>query len=146
MSDKEKYQIHFRNTKMVVMVSKDDSEGRYSLIEMVHPPNIGPALHIHPNAPEAYYVLEGEYVIQCGDKINHSKAGDFVFIPKAVPHSYKSGQSGGKMLVISPAGLENYFKKVANAVRTGKITWELEKEIASQYGQQFLDSLNHWGQ
>ena len=50
------------------------------------------------------------------------------------------------MLVISPAGLENYFKKVANAVRTGKITWELEKEIASQYGQQFLDSLNHWGQ
>ena len=65
--------------------------------------------------------------------------GDFVFIPKAIPHSYKSGQSGGKMLVISPAGLENYFKKVASAIQTGKITWELEKEIASRYGQQFLD-------
>ena len=59
---------------------------------------------------------------------------------------YKSGQSGGKMLVISPAGLENYFKKVASAIQTGKITWELEKEIASRYGQQFLDNLKHWGQ
>ncbi|MGA7898291.1 MAG: hypothetical protein WCA39_05450 [Nitrososphaeraceae archaeon] len=72
--------------------------------------------------------------------------GDFVFIPKAIPHSYKSGQCGGKMLVISPAGLENYFKEVASAIQTGKITWELEKEIASRYGQQFLDNLKHWGQ
>ena len=146
LSNDEGSQINFRGTKMIVKVSGDDSEGRYSLIEMVHPPNIGPALHIHPNAPEAYYVLEGEYIIQCGDKINHSKIGDFVFIPKDIPHSYKSGPSGGKMLVISPAGLENYFKEVASAIQTGKITWELEKEIASRYGQQFLESLKHWGQ
>ncbi|MGA9841583.1 MAG: hypothetical protein WBQ25_04650 [Nitrososphaeraceae archaeon] len=50
------------------------------------------------------------------------------------------------MLVISPAGLENYFKEVASAIQTGKITWELEKEIASRYGQKFLDNLKHWGQ
>ena len=53
LSEEEGSQINFRGTKMVVKVSGDDSEGRYSLIEMVHPPNIGPALHIHPNAPEA---------------------------------------------------------------------------------------------
>lgn len=46
---------------------------------------------------------------------------------------------------ISPAGLENHLKEVDN-LKTGSITWELEQEIASRYGQQFLDHLKHWGQ
>jgi hypothetical protein len=50
-------QINFRDTKMYLKVSRNDFEGKYSLIEMTDPPRIGPALHIHPRAPEAYYVL-----------------------------------------------------------------------------------------
>jgi quercetin dioxygenase-like cupin family protein len=146
LSEEEGSQFNFRGTKMVVKVSGEDSEGRYSLIEMVHPPNIGPALHVHPNAPEAYYVLEGEYIIQCGNKTYHSRIGDFVFIPKGTPHNYQSGPTGGKVLVISPAGLEKYFQEVASTLETGKITWELEQEIARHYGQEFLDNLKHWGQ
>jgi quercetin dioxygenase-like cupin family protein len=145
LTKEEGSQINFRGTKMVVKVSGDDSERRYSLIEMVHPPNIGPALHIHPNAPEAYYVLKGEYIIQCGNKTYHSRIGDFVFIPKGIPHNYQSGPNGGKVLVISPAGLEEYFKEVAETLETGQITWELEQEIARRYGQEFLDNLKHWG-
>jgi quercetin dioxygenase-like cupin family protein len=146
LSKEEGQQINFRGTKMIVKVSAENSEGRYSLIEMEHPPNIGPALHIHPNAPEAYYVLKGEYIIRCDKKTYNCRTGDFVFIPKGVPHNYQSGLTGGKMLVISPAGLEKYFKEVADAVQIGQITWELEQEIACRYGQEFLDNLKHWGQ
>jgi hypothetical protein len=39
------------------------TQGKYSLIEMTHPPSIGPALHIHPKAPVAYCVLRGDYSI-----------------------------------------------------------------------------------
>ena len=55
--------IYFRGTKITVKVSNEDSEGRYTLFEMVHPPNIGPALHIHPNAPEAYYVWKENTIL-----------------------------------------------------------------------------------
>ena len=48
--------------------------------------------------------------------------------------------------VISPAGLEKYFKEVANTLQIGEITWELEQEIARRYGQEFLYNLKHWGQ
>ncbi len=121
INKEEGSQINFRGTKMVVKVSGDDSEGRYSLIEMVHPPNIGPALHVHPNVPEAYYVLEGGCIIQCVDKTYHSRIGDFVFIPKGAPHNYQSGPTGGKVLVISSAGLEKYFKEVANTLQIGEM-------------------------
>jgi quercetin dioxygenase-like cupin family protein len=146
IAKEEGEQINFRGTRMLIKVSNDDSEGRYSLIEMTHPPNMGPALHIHPHAPEAYYVLEGEYSIQCGKMVYQAKAGDFVFIPKGCPHTYQSGPKGGKALVISPAGLERYFREVAHILHIGHLTWELEQEIAHRYGQEFLDGLKHWGQ
>jgi quercetin dioxygenase-like cupin family protein len=139
-------QINFRGTKMFLKVSKDDSEGKYSLVEMAHPPNTGPALHIHSNGPEAYYIIDGEYLIQ-HDKITYNlTVGNFVFVPRGVPHNYRSGSKGGKMLVIMPAGLEGYFEEVAELLKVGSITWDLEQKIAHMYGQEFLDNLKHWGQ
>lgn len=146
LSEDEGPEINFHGTRMVIKVSERDCEGRYTLIEMNHLAHSGPALHIHPNAPEAYYVLEGDYTIQFGENIHDVHVGDFVFIPKGIPHKYKSGPNGGKLIVIAPAGLEKYFKEVADAIRfSGQITWKSEQEIASRYGQEFLDSLNHWG-
>jgi len=138
--------IHFRGTKITIKVSNEDSERRYTIFEMAHPQNTGPALHIHPDAPEAYYVLEGNYKIRCGKETYHAGKGDFVFIPSGIEHRYQSGSDGGKVLVISPAELENYFKEVANILKDGPITWEIEQEIARKYGQEFFDNLKHWTQ
>ena len=49
----EGIKINFRGTKITLKVSGSDSEGTYSLIDMIHPPNMGSALHIHSDAPEA---------------------------------------------------------------------------------------------
>ncbi len=137
--------INFRGTRMTVKVSDEQSEGMYSLLEMVHPPNIGPALHIHPKGAEAFYVLGGAYTIRSGEEMYEASPGDFVFIPKGVVHNYHSGEQGGKVLVLAPSGLENYFAEVARTLSIGPITWELEQEIAKRYGQEFLDHLTHWG-
>src|SRR3954453_20847899 len=131
---------------MTLKVSGSDSEGRYSLIEMIHPPNTGPALHIHSNTHESYYVLDGHYSIRCGDSLYQAYPEDFIFIPKGIPHNYQPGPQGGKVLVISPAGLEGYFKEVSDIlhIQEKEIPWNQEVEIAKRYGQEFLDSLKHW--
>lgn len=67
--------IYFRGTKMTVKVSGEASEGTYSLIEMLHPPNVGPALHRHPTGAEGFYVLDGEYTIRCGGGRLYSQRG-----------------------------------------------------------------------
>ena len=94
--------IEFRGTKMTVKLSGAASEESYSLIEMVHPSGVGPALHIHPTGAEAFYVLEGHYTIHCGEQQYEAAAGDFVYVPKGLPHAYQSGANGGKVLVLSP--------------------------------------------
>lgn len=74
----EESQINFRGIRIGVKVSGKNSDGCYSLFEITHPANVGPALHMHPKTPEAYDVLEGEYSAKCGNKTTLARAGDFL--------------------------------------------------------------------
>ena len=138
--------IFFRGAKMVVKVDAFQSHGMFSLIEMTHPPDVGPALHIHSKGDEAFYVLDGHYSVQCGESTYEGTPGSFIFVPMGVGHNYKSGPNGGRVLVISPAGLEGYFREVSQQLSVRRVTLDEEREIASRYGQEFLDMMKHWGQ
>jgi quercetin dioxygenase-like cupin family protein len=137
--------ILFRGTRMHVKVGHAEG-AEYSLIEMEHPASVGPALHRHPGGDEAFYVLDGEYQIRCGGHVFAGTAGSFVFVPRGTPHSYTVGPAGGRVLVVTPAGLERYFAEVAERLGQGAVSMEDEAEIAARYGQEFLDRLRHWGQ
>ena len=45
-----------------------------------------PPKHLHPNANEIQYILEGKGTIWLGDKEVQVKPGDLVIIPKGTPH------------------------------------------------------------
>ena len=45
-----------------------------------------PPKHLHPNANEIQYILEGTGTIWLGDKEVTVKPGDLVVIPKGTPH------------------------------------------------------------
>jgi quercetin dioxygenase-like cupin family protein len=137
-------EILFRGTRMHVKVGHAEGAA-YSLIEMAHPANVGPALHRHPGGDEAFYVLDGEYEIRCGDEVFIGTAGSFVFVPRGAPHGYTVGPAGGRVLVVTPAGLERYFADVADRLANGPVSMDEEADIAARYGQEFLDRLRHWG-
>ncbi len=118
----------------------------YSLIEMTHPPSVGPALHRHPKGDEAFYVLDGEYEIRCGSDVFVGTAGSFVFVPRGMSHGYTVGSVGGRVLVVTPAGLDRYFSEVADRLAEGPVPLDVEADIAARYGQEFLDRVRHWGQ
>lgn len=138
-------EILFRGTRMRVKVGHGQGAA-YSLIEMAHAPNVGPALHRHPGGDEAFYILEGEYEIRCEGDTFIGKPESFVFVPRGASHGYTVGPHGGRVLVITPAGLERYFAEVADRLGNGPVSMDDEAEIAARYGQEFLDRLRHWGQ
>ena len=53
---------------MTVKATSDDTDGSFTLLEAAEPANFGPPMHIHRDAAEAFYVLEGEYVIFVEDR------------------------------------------------------------------------------
>lgn len=136
--------FNFRGTIITVKIPTSDAFGHYAVIEMLHPPLVGPALHIHPTHPETFYILEGHYTFFRDQETIETEAGDCISIPPGTPHRYKAGAEGGKVIVLSPPTLEKYFETVSDRLTLGEITLEEEKDIASRYGQHFLDMSSHW--
>jgi quercetin dioxygenase-like cupin family protein len=97
----------------------EDSAGRLAMIEMVIPPGYpGPAMHIHPEFDETFYVLEGSIAIRIGDRAHEAGAGAVVFVPRDTPHAFANPSAGpARMLVVlNPAGFERYFDALIDAV------------------------------
>lgn len=99
-----------------VKISGSDTDGDLAIFEQTSlSPGKGTPLHIHHNQDEIFYVLEGEYYFQVGDKKFTLAKGDSIFLPRKVPHAWTQVSATGKMTVtMQPAGkLENFFVTVA---------------------------------
>lgn len=62
--------IDLGNFAMSLKADKATTAGAFSLLEAAEPPDFGPPMHIHHDAAEAFYVLEGEYRIFIGGGTN----------------------------------------------------------------------------
>ncbi|GHO79494.1 hypothetical protein KSD_72650 [Ktedonobacter sp. SOSP1-85] len=63
---------------------------------------------------EAFYVLEGEISVRCGEQAWRGETGTSVFLPQGVPHAYKvEGNTPLKIPVItSPGGTLSFDRFV----------------------------------
>jgi hypothetical protein len=69
-----------------------------------------------------------------------------VVIPAGVPHRYEAGPAGGRVLVITPPGLEQYFFRIAGQLSLGPVPLAEELIVAMEAGQEFLETAGHWGE
>jgi len=136
--------FNFHGAKFTIKVLTSETDGSYTILDVIHPPDIGPSLHIHPKGPETFYIVEGDYEFILDGKSVMGKPGDIIFVPKEAPHRFVVGHKGGHALVISPPELEFYFFKVSELLDKGEVSYETESSIGKQYGQVFLDNTKHW--
>lgn len=102
--------------RMTVKADAARTDGAFTLLEADEPPNFGPPLHIHHDASEAFYVLEGEYVIFLPSGEVRCPAGAFIHIPAGVEHGFRVGQvQSRKLNFYIPAAMIGYFDEMAAA-------------------------------
>ena len=124
---------------MAVKATHDDTDGAFTLLEAQEPPGFGPSLHVHRNAAEAFYVLEGEYIIFLGDRQEACPAGSFIFIPAGLPHGFRVGNVPSRKLnLYAPAAMVGYFDEVAAAVSAGDLADDALADIAKRYGMDVI--------
>lgn len=124
---------------MTVKASMEDTAGAFTLLEATEPPNFGPPMHIHRDAAEAFYVLEGEYIIFIDDVETRCLAGSFVYIPAGAVHGFRVGDVQSKKLnLYVPAAMVGYFDELASAVASGTADDVSLGAIAERYGMDVL--------
>jgi mannose-6-phosphate isomerase-like protein (cupin superfamily) len=102
-----------------ILLTGNDTDGRYCLIDMLIPPGGGPARHRH-DFEESFILLEGEIEFTFRDEKLVVGAGETVHIPANAPHSFAnfSTRLVRLLCICSPAGQEEFFSQVGIPVAT----------------------------
>jgi quercetin dioxygenase-like cupin family protein len=96
-----------------ILVSGDDTAGRYTLIDMHVPPGGGPPPHRH-DFEEMFTVLDGEIELTFRGVTAVARAGDTVNVPANAPHVFRNAaEEPARLLCLcSPSGQEEFFQAV----------------------------------
>jgi quercetin dioxygenase-like cupin family protein len=100
-----------------ILVSGNQADGRYCLIDMLVPDGSGPPSHRH-DSEEMFTLLDGELQFTFRGQTMTVRAPATVNIPANAPHLFKnvSGKTVHMLCMCTPAGQEEYFLKVADPV------------------------------
>ena len=60
--------IWFMDTLMTVKASGRDTNDALSVVEVLCPAGFGPPPHLHHRDDEAFYVLDGQMTVTCGEQ------------------------------------------------------------------------------
>jgi len=102
-----------------IKVSGIDTGGELSVFEYHGSEMGGPPMHLHLYQDEVFYVAEGTYLFQCGDEKFRLGAGDMIFLPRAVPHTWAQLEDSGNLLFFfQPAGkMEDFFRSIGGNIQ-----------------------------
>jgi quercetin 2,3-dioxygenase len=137
-NDRDGKPFEFLDATFQVKVSGKDTEGRCVIFDTIRHKKMGPALHIHKDCDEWFFVRDGEFKFQVGEKILRLKAGDSLIVPREMPHAFVKTTEGDARLIImhQPAvAMEEFFRLASQQSDQSR---ENLKRIAEGYGRRFV--------
>ena len=104
-----------------ILLTGDDTAGRYCLIDMHIPPGGGPPPHRH-DFEESFTILEGEIEVTFRGAKSVVRAGETVNIPANAPHQFHNttDQPVRLLCLCSPSGQEEFFQQSASPSPPGQ--------------------------
>jgi quercetin dioxygenase-like cupin family protein len=115
--------------------------GELMLTENVAPRGVGSPLHVHHREDEWFYVLEGELTVWRDGEVVRAGAGDFVFGPRDVPHTFiVSSDEARFLLATTPADFDGFIRTLAEPVGAPAGPPDMERIMATaaEYGIEIL--------
>ena len=135
--------VRLPGNEITLMLGRPD--GAYSLVEWVSAPGVpGTPLHIHRITDEAFYVLEGTFGFQVGERTVDGAAGAFFYVPKGLEHAFwNQGPTSARMLImISPPGFERYFEELAERLASAgedeEAAMSVRKTLSEKHDQEIV--------
>lgn len=114
-------ELAFGGSRIRLLQVAQDSDGACAVVEMVWPSGFRVPPHIHTREDEATYVVEGALEVAVDGRTFLAAAGEFVRKPRGVPHAMSAAGTGPVRFIeiYTPAGLESYFRDIAEHFNAG---------------------------
>ena len=97
-------------------ISSKDTNGQLSVFDYVGTAKVGPMLHVHLDQDEIFTVIDGSYRFVVGNETHVLSAGQTIFLPRNIPHTWIQLTDLGRMIyMLQPAGkMEEFFSLMNN--------------------------------
>lgn len=104
----------WNGTPYRTLLATADTGGLVSIVHGVAGHLEGPPMHVHANQDETFLVLQGVVDFDLNGvrfRLGAMQAG---FVPRGVPHSFRTGPEGANCVtVLTPGGFERFFEELA---------------------------------
>ena len=120
------------------LVRACDTGGQLGVSVVTQPAGAASPLHVHTREAEAWYVLDGEMTYVAGPETVRMVAGDFIYLPRDVPHAFRvTGGRPARFLALSlPGQLLDLYDEVGGPA--------LERRLPD--GGVPADEIARWGE
>lgn len=121
-------------------IKSKDTNGVFSVMEIVTPPGKGVALHVHEREDELVYLLEGEIEVTLGGQKMKAVPGVMALLPRRIPHGFTNiGNKPSRLLdTILPGQFDNYFVELAALFTRGEPSQEQNDALSRKYRIKYL--------
>lgn len=117
-----------------------DTDGAFSVVELITEPGQGVAVHVHENEDELVYVLDGDVEVTLGEQKMNAEAGIMALLPRGIPHGFTNVGDGPSRLLVTilPGAFDNYFVALGKLYQAGEPTDEQLAALARQYSVEYV--------
>jgi quercetin dioxygenase-like cupin family protein len=124
----------------------NETNGRHALIKISVQRGAEPPAHTHSREDESYFILNGSVRYTIGEDQITANEGEYVYLPKDVPHSFKILSEKADLLMwMSPAGLDQWFWDNSVPAPDGKPLPFHQGPPPTEVIQHFVTSLRSYG-
>ena len=132
----------------LMLADRDDTGGRWSMMEQLMPQGAGPPPHKHLWSDETFYILDGTITFLLEDEIETAGKGAFVSVARNTWHAFRVDSDTAHILNgYTPASMEAMIAELGK--RTDQRTLpppnpapgggRMPDELLSRYGLIWLD-------
>ncbi len=120
-----------------LLLSGEESGGRFMVSLITLEPDTGPPLHHQPNEDEMFLVVYGQVEVTIGNKTAIVGQGDFAYAPPNTSHAFRAvgGKPAAMFSVNSPGGHERGFEYFTKMAKDGE---PIEKAMAGLENYDFV--------
>ncbi len=123
-----------------------ETNGGSSLIKITVHRGSEPPRHVHSREDESYFILKGSIRYSVGEDEIIVNEGDYVYLPKNIPHSFELQSEKAEVLMwMSPAGLEQWFWDNSTPAPDGNMLPVPQGPPPPHVIERFVSSLREYG-
>eukprot|EP01084_Bolivina_argentea_P256756 432401_1 len=127
-----------------VLLNGKLSDNHFDIIHGVYNIDQGAPLHFHKHDIETFYILKGEFKIECSSKYNNNKIetvivkpGDYVICPTLTYRAFSALKDQSEMLIINgPSGVAEFVKDLwkSQFEKSGNLNYQTVESFKNKYG------------